>query len=81
MSKKLAERYWEKLNLSEKEVFRYFGYLSEAEVVTYSKRRYSKLNCLLGERKKECLYTLKFFGLIGKTECAASRKKISPINR
>jgi len=78
--KKLAERYWEKLNLSEKEVFHYFGHLSKAEVVTYSKKS-SKLNWLLGERKKECLYALKFFGFIGETESAASRKKIAPINR
>ena len=78
--KKLAERYWEKLNLSEKEIFHYFGHFSEAEMVTYSKKS-SNLNWLLGKRKKECLYALKYFGFIGKTESVPSRKKIAPINR
>jgi hypothetical protein len=70
--KKLASRYWEKLNLSEKEIFRYFGENPNIETSVYKKRN-STLDWILGKNKEECLYALKYFGFIGKTGSPRSK--------
>jgi hypothetical protein len=62
--KKLAERYWEKLNLSEKEIFRYFGHHFHPDQHKYN-RKLSTLDALLGDKREECLFALKYFGFIG----------------
>jgi len=72
---KLAERYWEKLNLSEKETFRYFGHLSEAEMMVQNKKSRT-LQWLMGSRTGECLYALKYFGFIGKAGVHHSKQKV-----
>jgi hypothetical protein len=73
--KKLAERYWEKLNLSEKEIFRYFGHLSEAEMMVQNKKSRT-LQWLMGGRTGECLYALKYFGFIGKAGAHHSKQEV-----
>ena len=73
--KKLASRYWEKLNLSEKEIFRYFGHLSEAEMMVQNKKSRT-LQWLMGGRTGECLYALKYFGFIGKAGAHHSKQKV-----
>ncbi|MBS3768931.1 MAG: hypothetical protein V5A59_00490 [Bacteroidales bacterium] len=73
--KKLAERYWKKLNLSEKEIFRYFGHLSEAEIRDQNKKS-PTLHWLMEGRSGECLYALKYFGFIGRTGATHSKQKV-----
>ena len=72
--KKLASHYWEKLNLSEKEIFRIFGSVPEIEMKAHNKKS-SNLDWLLGSRKEECLFALKYFGFIGNAKTAPLQKK------
>ncbi len=72
--RKLANHYWEKLNLQEREIARYFGNSSDS--MELYKVHKSSLDWLLGRRKGECLYALRYFGLIGTLANRSKKKEV-----
>lgn len=65
--KKIATRYWEKLDLSESEILRYFGGVAGSEAHERDSS-ITELDWLLRGRKAECLSAVRYFEFIGQQQ-------------
>ncbi len=71
--KKLVSHYWEKLNLTEEEVARYFDNPDKEKAAHHG--LLSSGDCLTRAQKHECQYALKYFGLTGKSKIHQATQK------